>query len=127
MSFDVAYTKKTIDVDATITGSSNDTQGGLWATYSYSGADQAVTTNIVGGGVKTVYDGVDAVVDPTVGIVITVNVDNAHITLPAVYDAGSSKGTKIVLTTDKVGWYNSATMVISDTDITVDVVEVEVE
>lgn len=125
MHFEVIYNKHVIDVNGTIFGSTNDTKDG-WPSYVYSGAATSVTFPISAAqnvGMQTVYDDVDATIDGT--ITVKIYVDNAVIT-KTVQAPGNDKGLAITLTTNKVGWYDSANIGLQDIDITVDNVDLPV-
>lgn len=120
MSFNVSYTKSTIDLASTIATSGVTTTA--WPTYIYS-ANVATTVNLPGTpnlAEQTVYDGFDAKVTGTVSIAI--NVDNTIITVTTPASA-LGRGMKITLRTNKVGWYNSGVIGVTENDITADVVD----
>lgn len=116
MSFTVSYNKDVIDVDKTILDSPGDTQNN-WPTYSYSATNVPVSVNLpkkLNGGDQEIYDGFDYKISGT--ITITIHVDGINI-LKTTESVGLGKGLAITLTTDKVGWFDSGNMGVSETDI----------
>jgi hypothetical protein len=99
--------------------------------------DGAVTDNHVysltsAGGMSTVYNGftgkvmgdvyisvVEAASSSTSANLYIVKVDKSNF-------GKAGKGTELVLTTTKVGWYDSATIGVNDKDITVETIEVPI-
>lgn len=124
MSFDVTYTKNLIDVDGTIKNSTADTKTG-WPNYSYTGDPIVDTAHLSGAGlgVQTIYDGLEYTITDT--ITVAINVDGTTIKKKTAAP-GSDKGLKITLTTNKVGWYNSGIINLTDVDITVEEIEMPV-
>lgn len=123
MSFDVTYMQKTIDINGTIKNSTVDTKLG-WPNYSFS--DSTFVTKHLSSsqnGVQTIYDGLEYTITGT--ITVAINVDNTTIT-KTVEAPGSDKGLKITLTTNKVGWYNSGIINLTDVDITVEEINMPV-
>lgn len=120
MSFVVTYTKSTIDLAQTIATSGVTTSA--WPTYVYSSnVETTATFNATQSqGEQTVYEGSDAKVTGTVTIVI--HVDNTTLTVSTPASA-LGHGMKITLKTNKVGWYNSGVMVVTENDIIPDTFE----
>lgn len=115
-SVKVAYTKSIIDLDATIQKAPAYADD-AWPLFEYSStvpADKTFTnaTN----GIQTLYEGLDAKVTGT--LTITLTVDNNQI-VKTVDAAGLGHGLAIVLTTKKVGWYDSGNFNMSYDDIDV--------
>lgn len=123
MSFDVTYTKSTIDIDATAKlAPAYDGLNGEWPQYKYSSA--STPTVHITDAVTTIYGGYDAKV--TGNINIKVNVDGTIIDLGSIPASGLGYGMKIVLNTTKTGWYNSGTIDIDEEDIGITVVNITV-
>ncbi|HEY3390414.1 MAG TPA: hypothetical protein VGK38_12620 [Prolixibacteraceae bacterium] len=123
MSFDVIYTKNIIDVNETALTSPVTTTA--WPVYVYSSTSEVTkhldaTKNLVD---RIVYEGLDAKITGT--ITIKINVDNTTITktTPA---ADLGNGLKLKLSTNKVGWYNSGTIGVTENDIVITTVDVPV-
>jgi len=118
MHFEVIYVKSIINVDATASNSTPTDAG--WPSYVYeSGDPQTVTVPIAGNqsGDVTVYDGLDGKI--TGVITIKVYVDDTVITTTT-NPVGIGFGLALTLTTDKVGFYDSGNMDITDKDITIE-------
>ncbi len=123
MSFAVTFDKSTIDVPTTMI-TSGPTSLTDWPDYIYSGtASTTVSVPFAGSGAKTVYDGLDAKITGTINIAITVDGTTITVSTPAV---AIGHGLALTLKTNKVGWYDSATMQIYDNDVTVDAVDIDV-
>lgn len=128
MNFKVSYTLSTIDIDKTIKNSAPTTETN-WLEYSYSGVtpivDQLVNGVKDANGYREIYDGLDSkITSPKITIKITI--DTAVLTLET--DSPIlGKGLALKLTTTKVGWYDSATMTLTNKDITVEVRNIAVE
>ena len=123
MSFDITYTKKIIDLPGTIQTSGVTDSG--WPTYSYQ-REEPGTAHLSGSakGNQSIYNDFDAKISGD--IAITVNVDAAHITVHTTA-LGLGHGLRIKLTTNKVGWYNSGTIGLTDDDVIITEVPVEVK
>lgn len=121
MSFTASYDKGIINVDNTATTSGPTTSA--WPTYTYSSTVNVVDQAVPGTGVRTVYDDVDAKILGT--ITIKIHVDATTI-IKTVAASSLGHGLAITLSTTKVGWFDSATMNITDTDITATAVDVPV-
>lgn len=117
MSFDVVYTKSLIDVNQTALTSPITTTD--WPVYVYSSSSTTTTTldATKNGGLRTIYDDVDAKITGT--ITINIHVDNTIITVTTPAPV-LGHGLALTLKTTKIGWYDSATMGITDQPITVD-------
>ncbi|MDA3802639.1 MAG: hypothetical protein PF488_01935 [Patescibacteria group bacterium] len=124
MSFDVEYTESVINLPATIEATTSTASG--WPNYQYSGTS-SVTESFdatTGSGDQTVYEGLDAKVTGT--ITITIHVDGIDIAVQTdATDLG--KGMNMILTTTRVGWYNSGTIGITEDDINIDTRNIPVE
>lgn len=121
MSFTVSYDKGIINVDNTAITSGPTTTS--WPTYAYSSTENVTDQVITGSGVQTVYDGVDAKILGTITIKIHVDATTIIVTTPA---SDMGHGLALTLKTDKVGWYDSATMGITDQPIHVDARDISV-
>ena len=102
-----------------------------WSDAIYG--DPVASTKTIGSGDFVVYEGLDSKVMGEIVITITDTYTGmvndqavAKITLPAIQAADPGKGMKIILKTNKIGWYDSGIINFSDKDITVEVVEVTV-
>jgi hypothetical protein len=93
----------------------------------------SAVTKPVGTGDCVVFDGTASKIQGTIIITITfpplssapgVSGSSTTLTVPA---AGPGQYKKIVLTTTKLGWYDSATIGVTDNDITVDETNVSVD
>lgn len=124
MSFDVVYTTSIIDVNTTMV-TSGPTTASAWPTYTYSSTPSVTTIlnatkNL---GARTVYDELGFKTTGT--ITINIHVDTTTITVQT-QAAPMGYGLAITLTTDKVGWYDSGTMVIGHEDIGVQTASIPV-
>ena len=123
MSFDVSYTKYIIDVNQTALTSPVTTAA--WPVYVYS-SNSDVTKNLNATqnlGDRTIYDGLDAKI---IGdITIKIHVDNTTLTVKT-SALGIGHGLKLVLSTTKVGWYNSGVIGVTEKDIDITTVDVPV-
>jgi hypothetical protein len=120
LTFTVEYTKSIIDVMQTAkTSPPTDL---AWPVFVYS-STVPVSQLVTGAGNQIVYDGLDAKITGT--ITIKIHVDNTTIvkTIPA---TALGHGMAITLKTNKVGWYDSGIIGISDVDIALDLVDVTI-
>lgn len=122
MSFSVSYDKSMIDVPTTMVTSGPTTLEG-WPTYSYLSVVPVVDQVLTGSGIQTVYDGLDAKITGTITIKIHVDATTITVTTSA---SNLGHGMAITLKTNKVGWYDSGTINITDDDIIVDNVDIPV-
>ena len=123
MSFEVVYTKHIIDVNQTALTSPVTTTE--WPVYVYS-SNSAVTALFDATKNKndrTVYDGLDAKIIGDITIKIHVDNTTLTVTTPAL---AVGHGLKLVLSTKKVGWYNSGTIGVTENDIDITTVDVPV-
>ena len=138
LSIKVKYNLAPIDLATTklapVTGT-----GGVPNGKQFTWADVVYGTSVasemsVGSGDFVVYEGLDKkvmgdilieITDTYTGIVNDQPV--AHINLAAIPAAGAGKGLKLILKTNKIGWYDSGILNFSDKDITVEVVTVTVD
>ena len=123
MSFEVVYTKYTIDIAQTEATSPVTTNA--WPVYVYSSSSEATTTlddtkSLTN---RTVYDGPDAKISGT--ITIKIHVDGIIIT-KTTQAPGMGFGLAITLSTNRVGWYDSGTIGITENDITLSTVDIPV-
>lgn len=127
----VKFNKKPIDLTATetqtsFTGVNVNAPGGQefkWDDIKY-GSQVAVAETTIGTGLVTLLDNyVDKVFDVTITITETGSGLSVEKNVTA-FSAG--QGMKLVLSTDKIGWYDSATMGFNDKDITVTQVTVPI-
>ena len=84
------------------------------------------TTTVAGPGNFVVYDGLDKHILGDIQLKIVVDGNEAKaflVTLPAIQ---YGKGMLVKLTTTKIGWYDSATVGITDNDINVETTEVPI-
>jgi hypothetical protein len=122
LSFDVTFTKSVIDIPNTILNSPSYTDN-EWPTYSYVVGAIPTTSNFTTP-ISNVYTGYDAKI--TGIITIVVNVDNTKITLPVINASNLGYGMNIVLHTNKIGWYDSGTILITEKDIQITTVNIDV-
>ena len=121
MSFTVSYDKGMINVENTALTSGPTTSA--WPTYTYSSTVNVINQAVTGTGDRLVYDDVDAKILGTITIKIHVDAATITVTTPA---SALGHGLALKLKTSKIGWYDSATMGITDQPIQVDVVDVPV-
>lgn len=125
MQFDITYEKSVLDLNQ-IKMKSPDTSTG-WFTPYYSSSALITSTILNSTGTTAdyiIYDGLDCKI--TGKITVKVYVDGTRIDLPPVDAFGMGFGTRVELTTTKLGWYNSGTLSIRENDITIKTVKIPV-
>lgn len=103
-----------------------------WADIQYgTPAEQllSIPTGLAGAGDYTIYDGIGGKVT-SVEITITETgtggTPGSTIVKPVTFTVEAGKGMKMVLSTTKIGWYDSQTINWADTDITINTVDVPI-
>lgn len=129
----VEYNLAPIDLAATklanVTGTEGIPNGTQfqWSDIVY-GSEVAQSTVVSGGGDVVLYDGLAHKVVGDIKITIT-ETGNASLNIVKTITAnGAGLGMKIVLETDKIGWFDSAIpLTMTDTDISVNTVTVNID
>lgn len=124
MSFKVSYDVQPIDVEATRLDAANAITDSNWPTLHLGASvPNEKLLSRTDNGEQVIYNEVEGKITGTINV--TIYVDGATIvkSVPAV---GLGHGLALTLTTEKVGWYDSQNMGITQADITIDAVDIPV-